>query len=132
MQADFDTPSNVTARSVPQTCICKDTKEQQHRGTKTNPLIHSLHRASSSRAFSSNCKRTKNKTKSSFTQSSQLKFGSCNKPTQFKLCLDILCCSQYWIYVIQDLSHLLQSLFTKAALLSSLQENIPGTSAAFL
>lgn len=47
MQADFDTPSNVTARSVPQTCIhiCKDTKEQQHRGTRTNPLIHSSQRA---------------------------------------------------------------------------------------
>lgn len=79
VQADFDTPSNVTARSVPQTCIhvCKDTKEQQHRCTRTNPLIHSSHRAAAQLSVAT-VKTPKNKTKSSFTQSSQLKFCSCN------------------------------------------------------
>lgn len=28
MEAGLDTPSNVTARSIAQTCVCKDTDEQ--------------------------------------------------------------------------------------------------------
>lgn len=92
----------------------KNTREQHYRGIQTNLILHSLHRASGSRAYHSDCKHTKTRT-SSQIQSSQLKLGSCNKLLHLSYGWTFYAAATAGCTILQVLSHLLQSSQTMKA-----------------